>query len=201
MKNNKFLESKEGSAFVKLIIWIIFIVVLLVMFSFNNKEEKENTTNNSNDTSKKVTTFKNLAEMENNLLSMGLIYKYTVNENGVITLYNGIRCNNVETYYKEDGDVISKYILENGKTYKVVLDKKEEITLEEKTLKDLFATLKEYSYTENKQESERTINYNTGTLEVSIKTNLENITEITIIKDGLNYQLEFTNAGICDNID
>lgn len=201
MKNNKFLESKEGSAFVKLILWIIFIVVLLVMFSFNNKEEKENTTNNSNDTTKEVTTFKTLEEMENNLLSMGLTYKYTVNENGFITIYNGIRCNNVETYYKEDGDVISKYILENGKTYKVVLDKKEEIILEEKTLKDLFTTLKEYSYTEEKQESERTIKYNTGTLKVSIKTNLENITEISIAKDGINYQLEFTNTRICDNID
>lgn len=201
MKNNSFLETKEGSAFVKLLLWIIFIVVLLVMFSFNNKEEKENTNNSASNTKEEVTTFKSLEEMESNLLKSSLTYKYTINENGVITIYNGYRCNNVDTYYKEESDVISKFVKENGKTYKVVLDKKEEVTLEEKSLEDLFNTLKEYSFAEDKSASERTIKYNTGTLIVSIKTNLENITDITVVKDGINYQMEFTNIGICDNID
>ena len=37
-------------------------------------------------------------------------------------------------------------------------------------------------------------------IQVHIKTNLENITNILVIKDNIRYEMQFTNIGICDNI-
>ena len=88
----------------------------------------------------------------------------------------------------------------NERKYKITLNEKEEYTEEENDLSKLFSLLKEYSYNEVKNDAERDIKYNLGTIEVNIKTNLENITNILVIKDNIRYEMQFTNIGICDNI-
>ena len=125
---------------------------------------------------------------------------YFINDNEIITIYNGMKCNNKETWYKETSEGITKYQKEDGKTYKITLNEKEEYNEEENDLSKLFNLLKEYSYNEVKNDTERDIKYNLGTIEVNIKTNLENITNILVIKDNIRYEMQFTNIGICDNI-
>ena len=119
---NEFLQSKEGNAFVKLVLWLIFIGVLFFAFAFQKKDNVSEPKDNEEETK----TFKNIENMKNDIL--------------------------------------------------------------------------QNSYNEVKNDTERDIKYNLGTIEVNIKTNLENITNILVIKDNIRYEMQFTNIGICDNI-
>ena len=193
---NEFLQSKEGNAFVKLVLWLIFIGVLFFAFAF----QKNDNANKPKENKEETKTFKNIENMENDILQKSLNYEYIINDNEIITTYNGMKCNNKETWYKETNEGITKYLKEDGKTYKITLNEKEEYTEEENDLSKLFSLLKEYSYNEVKNDTERDIKYNLGTIEVNIKTNLENITNILVIKDNIRYEMQFTNIGICDNI-
>ena len=141
-----------------------------------------------------------MEEMENELLQKSLNYEYIINDNETITIYNGMKCHNKETWYKETSEGITKYQKEDDKIYKIILNEKEEYNEEENDLSKLFNLLKEYSYNEVKNDTERDVKYNLGTIEVNIKTNLENITNILVIKDNIRYEMQFTNIGICDNI-
>ncbi len=194
---NKFLQTKEGNALLKLIFWIIFVAVLLLAFS---KNESPSQNNEPSEEKPSVKSFKNISDMEKALLVDNLTYKYKVNDNENIIIYEGIRCNQKELWYKENSEGITKYIKENEKTYKLNLNEKEEYFEEETNLSNLFNTLNEYSYTEDKNDLERSIKYSLGTLEVTIKTNLENITNILVIKDSIRYEMQFTKIGICDKI-
>ena len=60
--------------------------------------------------------------------------------------------------------------------------------------------LKEYLYNITKNESTREINYNKDGYKVVVKTDLKNITNITIENENKTYELQFTNVGKCDNI-
>ena len=60
--------------------------------------------------------------------------------------------------------------------------------------------LKEYLYNITKNESTREINYNKEGYKVVVKTDLKNITNITIENENKTYELQFTNVGKCDNI-
>ncbi len=186
-----FSKTKEGSSFIKLIMWFIFMGIILISFAFQNKNTPQVKTEEK--------TFKSLEEMEEDLLNKSMNYKYLVNEDGNITIYNGMRCNNVDTWYKEDINGITKYVKED-KVYKVLLDSKEEYTEEIKTLNDLFLYLKDYNYSENISDETREINYNLGEIYVNIKTNLDNITEINVQDNNVRVEMQFTNIGICDNI-
>ena len=60
--------------------------------------------------------------------------------------------------------------------------------------------LKEYLYNITKNESTREINYNKDGYKVVVKTDLKNITNITIENENKTYELQFTNVDKCDNI-
>ena len=64
----------------------------------------------------------------------------------------------------------------------------------------IFENLKEYLYNITKNESTREINYNKEGYKVVVKTDLKNITNITIENENKTYELQFTNVGKCDNI-
>lgn len=196
--NNSFLNTKEGNSLIKLILWLVFIVLILVMFSNkDNTNNKENTNELVNETKD---TFKSLTDMESSLLTQSMTYKYIITNNEDITIYNGLKCNNEDTWYVENKDGITKYIEINNTIYKSIINEKEQINEESKGLKDLFSLLKDYSYIEKVDNNERSITYNLSNLDVIFKTNLESITSINIYKDDVTYQMQFTNIGICDNI-
>ena len=131
---NEFLQSKEGNAFVKLVLWLIFIGVLFFAFAFQKKDN----VNKPKDNKEETKTFKNIENMENDILQKSLNYEYIINDNEIITIYNGMKCNNKETWYKETNEGITKYQKEDGKTYKIILNEKEEYTEEENDLSKLF---------------------------------------------------------------
>ena len=64
----------------------------------------------------------------------------------------------------------------------------------------IFENLKEYLYNITKNESTREINYNKDGYKVVVKTDLKNITNITIENENKTYELQFTNVGKRDNI-
>ena len=108
---------------------------------------------------------------------------------------------------EETKDGIIKYIKDKDITYKVVLDEKEELqNLYDETdesflnINIIFKNLKEYLYNITKNESTREINYNKDGYKVVVKTDLKNITNMTIENENKTYELQFTNVDKCDNI-
>ena len=193
---NEFLQSKEGNAFVKLVLWLIFIGFLFFAFAF----QKNDNTSKVKDNKEETKTFKNVEKMENDLLQKSLNYEYVINENETTTIYNGTKCNDKEIWYKETSEGITKYLKESGKIYKVTLNEKEESSEEENDLGKLFDILKGFNFNETFNGNIRNIEYNLDTIKVVIKTNLDNITSIMVIKDNVHYEMQFTNIGFCDNI-
>lgn len=193
---NEFLQSKEGNAFVKLVLWLIFIGFLFFAFAF----QKNDNTSKVKDNKEETKTFKNVEKMENDLLQKSLNYEYVINENETTTIYNGMKCNDKEIWYKETSEGITKYLKESGKIYKVTLNEKEESSEEENDLGKLFDILKGFNFNETINGNIRNIEYNLDTIKVVIKTNLDNITSIMVIKDNVHYEMQFTNIGFCDNI-
>lgn len=193
---NEFLQSKEGNAFVKLVLWLIFIGFLFFAFAFQRNDNTSKVKDNKEETK----TFKNVEKMENDLLQKSLNYEYVINENETTTIYNGTKCNDKEIWYKETSEGITKYLKESGKIYKVTLNEKEESSEEENSLGKLFDILKGFNFNENINGNIRNIEYNLDTIKVVIKTNLDNITSIMVIKDNVHYEMQFTNIGFCDNI-
>ena len=193
---NEFLQSKEGNAFVKLVLWLIFIGFLFFAFAF----QKNDNTSKVKDNKEETKTFKNVEKMENDLLQKSLNYEYVINENETTTIYNGTKCNDKEIWYKETSEGITKYLKESGKIYKVTLNEKEESSEEENSLGKLFDILKGFNFNETINGNIRNIEYNLDTIKVVIKTNLDNIISIMVIKDNVHYEMQFTNIGFCDNI-
>ena len=193
---NEFLQSKEGNAFVKLVLWLIFIGFLFFAFAF----QKNDNTSKVKDNKEETKTFKNVEKMENDLLQKSLNYEYVINENETTIIYNGTKCNGKEIWYKETSEGITKYLKESGKIYKVTLNEKEESSEEENDLGKLFDILKGFNFNETINGNIRNIEYNLDTIKVVIKTNLDNITSIMVIKDNVHYEMQFTNIGFCDNI-
>ena len=193
---NEFLQSKEGNAFVKLVLWLIFIGFLFFAFAF----QKNDNTSKVKDNKEETKTFKNVEKMKNDLLQKSLNYEYVINENETTTIYNGTKCNDKEIWYKETSEGITKYLKESGKIYKVTLNEKEESSEEENSLGKLFDILKGFNFNETINGNIRNIEYNLDTIKVVIKTNLDNITSIMVIKDNVHYEMQFTNIGFCDNI-
>ena len=206
MENNSFWSTTQGKATIKFAAWMVFIIVLIVVFAINgDNNPNENKNNNTN--KEETLTFKNYEEMQNDLLNGFYSYNFRVVSEDNKIIYSGILSATGDIGYKENNEGIIKYSKEDGIIYKVLLDQKEEINnLYDESdkafldIKTLFANLKEYLYNITKNESTREINYNKEGYKVVVKTDLENITNITITNENKTYELQFTNVGKCDNI-
>ena len=206
MENNSFWSTTQGKATIKFAAWMVFIIVLIVVFAINgDNNPNENKNNNTN--KEETLTFKNYEEMQNDLLNGCYSYNFRVVSEDNKIIYSGILSATGDIGYKENNEGIIKYSKEDGIIYKVLLDQKEEINnLYDESdkafldIKTLFANLKEYLYNISKNESTREINYNKEGYKVVVKTDLENITNITITNENKTYELQFTNVGKCDNI-
>jgi hypothetical protein len=204
---NTFFETKEGKATIKFAAWMIFIVILIIVFAINGNNEQKNDTKENNNVKEEISSFKNYEEMVSDLLKSCYNYNFKVTSLENIVIYNGTISNNEDIGYKETSEEIIKYVIIDGITSRIVLDKTTEITNlydeEDKAflnIENLFNNLKNYLYSVNKNETKREINYNKDGYQVLVKTNLENITEILITNATKTYELQFTNVSICDNI-
>lgn len=206
MKDNSFWSTTQGKSTIKFIAWMIFIIILIVIFAINGKQENNNI-NNTQEKNEEIISFEKYETMQDNLLNGCFNYKYKIIEENITTIYTGKKLNDTEIGYKETKDGIIKYIKDKDITYKVVLDEKEELpNLYDEADKSflniniIFENLKEYLYNITKNENTREINYNKEGYKVVVKTDLKNITNITIENENKTYELQFTNVGKCDNI-
>ena len=188
MKDNSFWSTTQGKSTIKFIAWMIFIIILIVIFAINGKQENNNI-NNTQEKNEEIISFEKYETMQDNLLNGCFNYEYKIIEENITTIYTGKKLNDTEI------------------TYKVVLDEKEELpNLYDESDKSflniniIFENLKEYLYNITKNESTREINYNKDGYKVVVKTDLKNITNITIENENKTYELQFTNVGKCDNI-
>lgn len=206
MKDNSFWSTTQGKSTIKFAAWMIFIIILIVIFAINGKPENNNI-NNTQEKNEEIISFEKYETMQDNLLNGCFNYEYKIIEKNITTIYTGKKLNDTEIGYKETKDGIIKYIKDKDITYKVVLDEKEELpNLYDEADKSflniniIFENLKEYLYNITKNESTREINYNKEGYKVVVKTDLKNITNITIENENKTYELQFTNVGKCDNI-
>ena len=210
--NNNFWQSERGKALIKLGAWFIFIIALIVFVvvsennsSYNEEEDipKENEGENVNP--EPTYEFALFNDMINNLLNSNYEYEYNVTNNEITYIYNGVKCNNVDLGYKETSEGIIKYYQNENNTYQVILDEYLPITnLYEGIdtsfidLDVLFDNLSEYLYNTVKNEDTREITYNKDGYQVTVTTNLEEITHISVITDIGTYNLSFNAVDTCD---
>lgn len=209
--NNGFWQSEKGKAAIKLGLWMIFIVVLIVIVIIS----EQGTTNLTDDEvippeveSGENTDFNNYSDMLDNLLLDNYEYSYTITTENGKYIYTGWKNDNKEIGFREDGNGIIKYFVDESNTYRINMD-----TLEIMTdlyngfdssyidLHLLFENLSEYLYSVEKNGNIRTINYDKEGYQVIVTTDIENITNIQITVDTTTYDLEFTKVGECATID
>lgn len=206
MKNeNNFWQTKRGLAIIKLGAWFIFVVIIIIFFSSSKSPQVLEPTENDTDTTKNY-EFATYDSMQEKILSGNYNYHYNLTIDNNIYIYDGIKCNKENTGYKESSDGIIKYLIKNDKTYKVLL--KEQIEINDLfqnidtnylNLDVLFQNLKEYLYSVEKNEDARIIKYNKEGYQVTVKTNLKEITNIDITVDNMIYNLEFASTDACSN--
>ena len=209
--NNGFWQSEKGKAAIKLGLWMIFIVVLIVIVIIS----EQGTTNLTDDEvippevdSGENTDFNNYSDMLDNLLLDNYEYSYTITTENGKYIYTGWKNANKEIGFREDGNGIIKYFVDESNTYRINMD-----TLEVMPdlyngfdssyidLHLLFENLSEYLYSVEKNGNIRTINYDKEGYQVIVTTDIENITNIQITVDTATYDLEFTKVGECATID
>ena len=208
MENNNFWQTERGKAIIKLGGWFIFIIALIIFVLVSEKNANNNVIDDTNSNKDEVTEtyeFLLFSEMINNLINGNYEYSYNITSNNINYIYEGIKCNNEELGYKESIDKIIKYYINDQNTYQVILNEYVEITnLYEGidtnfiNLDVLFNNLNEYLYNTVKNENTRVITYDKDGYKVSITTDLENITNISITTDNSIYNLDFNVINTCN---
>ena len=208
MENNNFWQTERGKAIIKLGGWFIFIIALIIFVLVSEKNANNNVIDDTNSNKDEVTEtyeFLLFSEMINNLINGNYEYSYNITSNNINYIYEGIKCNNEELGYKESIDKIIKYYINDQNTYQVILNEYVEITnLYEGidtnfiNLEVLFNNLNEYLYNTVKNENTRVITYDKDGYKVSITTDLENITNISITTDNSIYNLDFNVINTCN---
>ena len=208
MENNNFWQTERGKAIIKLGGWFVFIIALIIFVLVSEKNANNNVIDDTNSNKDEVTEtyeFLLFSEMINNLINGNYEYSYNITSNNINYIYEGIKCNKEELGYKESIDKIIKYYINDQNTYQVILNEYVEITnLYEGidtnfiNLEVLFNNLNEYLYNTVKNENTRVITYDKDGYKVSITTDLENITNISITTDNSVYNLDFNVINTCN---
>ena len=209
---NSFWQSEKGKAAIKLGLWMIFIFVLIAIVIFSERDNSNNVINDTpNNENEEVETptyeFENYNDMQDKLLKNNYGYVYTITTSDSKYIYTGIKDGTKELGFKEDATGVIKYFVDDTGTYQVNLDKTTLIdTLYQNVdssyldIALVFDNLSEFLYSVTKNGDMRTIIYDKEGYQVTVLTDTENITNITITVDTTTYELEFTKIGECATI-
>ena len=208
---NTFWQSERGKAIIKLGLWMIFIVILIAVVIFSDTSSEDikltPTEEETPNTETENYEFVNYNDMIDKLLLNNYEYTYTITTLDNKYIYTGWKNNNQELGFKEDTIGIIKYFIDNTGSYRINLDNRELITdlysnfdASYLNLSMLFDNLNEYLYSVEKNANVRTITYDKEGYQVTVITDTENITNITITVDTTTYDLEFTKIGECATI-
>ena len=211
--NNKgsFFQTERGKAAIKLGLWmvVIFILIAIVLFS-----ERQNIVAPSDEEDNPVEQpaetydFANYNDMQTSLLNNNYEYVYTITSGDTKYIFTGMKSDGKEIGFKEDVNGIIKYFIDATGTYQLMLDTAELYTdlysgIDSSYLdiSVLFENLSEFLYSVEKDGSIRTISYDKEGYQVTVITDTKNITNINVVTDTTNYELEFTKVGECATID
>lgn len=207
---NTFWQSERGKAIIKLGLWMIFIVILIAVVIFSDTGSNDIELPPAEETPNTETEnyeFVNYNDMIDKLLLNNYEYTYTITTLDNKYIYTGWKNNNQELGFKEDTIGIIKYFIDDTGCYRINLDNRELITdlysnfdASYLNLSMLFDNLNEYLYSVEKNANVRTITYDKEGYQVTVITDTENITNITITVDTTTYDLEFTKIGECATI-
>lgn len=209
---NSFWQSEKGKATIKLGLWMIFIFVLIAIVIFSERDNSNNVINDTpNNENEEVETptyeFENYNDMQDKLLKNNYGYVYTITTSDSKYIYTGIKDGTKELGFKEDATGVIKYFVDDTGTYQVNLDNTTLIdTLYQNVdssyldIALVFDNLSEFLYSVTKNGDMRTIIYDKEGYQVTVLTDTENITNITITVDTTTYELEFTKIGECATI-
>lgn len=185
-----------------LIIWIVSLSLLMgvvtIINEFKPQEKRENY--KIEETQKGI----NYKEKLQDLLSDEYLMSFIVTKNDNTIKYEGTEHNEVVNGYKEDASGITKYRIENGILYEVILDQVTEIEsiyeeinsefLDRTTLIAYILENEEEGIIDNKETStyEYNLRYKEEKISINVVETKEFIEQITIESENENYQLTFS---------
>ena len=185
-----------------LIIWIVSLSLLMgvvtIINEFKPQEKRENY--KIEETQKGI----NYKEKLQDLLSDEYLMSFIVTKNDNTIKYEGTDHNEVVNGYKEDASGITKYRIENGILYEVILDQVTEIEsiyeeinskfLDRTTLIAYILENEEEGIIDNKETStyEYNLRYKEEKISINVVETKEFIEQITIESENENYQLTFS---------
>ncbi len=185
-----------------LIIWIVSLSLLMgvvtIINEFKPQEKRENY--KIEETQKGI----NYKEKLQDLLSDEYLMSFIVTKNDNTIKYEGTEYNEVVNGYKEDVSGITKYRIENGILYEVILDQVTEIEsiyeeiisefLDRNTLIAYILENEEEGIIDNKETStyEYNLRYKEEKISINVVETKEFIEQITIESENENYQLTFS---------
>lgn len=185
-----------------LIIWIVSLSLLMgVVTIINEFKPQEKRENYKIEETQKGISYK---EKLQDLLSDEYLMSFIVTKNDNTIKYEGTEHNEVVNGYKEDASGITKYRIENGILYEVILDQVTEIEsiyeeinsefLDRTTLIAYILENEEEGIIDNKETStyEYNLRYKEEKISINVVETKEFIEQITIENENENYQLTFS---------
>ena len=185
-----------------LIIWIVSLSLLMgVVTIINEFKPQEKRENYKIEETQKGISYK---EKLQDLLSDEYLMSFIVTKNDNTIKYEGTEYNEVVNGYKEDASGITKYRIENGILYEVILDQVTEIEsiyeeiisefLDRNTLIAYILENEEEGIIDNKETStyEYNLRYKEEKISINVVETKEFIEQITIENENENYQLTFS---------
>lgn len=184
-----------------LVIWIVALTILMGVVSIINifSSPKEPIQMKTQQESSSISYEEKLQD----LLSDEYLMSFIVTKNDNSIKYEGNEHNEVVNGYKEDANRITKYRIENGIFYEVILDQVTEIEsiyeeiipdfLDRKTLISLILEAEEEKDIDNQDTSNYVYDflYKEEMIKIKVETK-EFIEQITIESENENYQLTFS---------
>lgn len=185
-------NTPRGRAALKLGVYGIIVLVLLIIIAISNSNAPKEY--NVNYKSNKKTYEECLQDLKNNNYD----YEFKITGENVNIIFKGQRDGNYENGYKEDSSGVIKYSIEQDTIYQVNLEEKILIdNLYENINKDYLDADFIISLIEDKEyiKEEGKYSYILDDITINIIFDKEYIQSINFIKDGLFYDLKFSNVG------
>lgn len=195
-------STEKGKILFKLSLYLLFffIVLVLCIVAGSMKSPYYNLQNSSSSENSRQEETKTLSyfDKQSLLVEGDYSFSYEINLADKKVSFLGKKEGNSIEGFKEDGNNLIHYLIEEGKTYKLELSQKKEITdlyegIDTKCLnyRELFKTLNAMSATITRQNEEKTYTYTQENKTYNVYVGDKYIKKIEIAVDQDKYILEF----------
>lgn len=209
MEEKDFWKTPRGKALIKLGLWGIFLIVIFAFATIDTPKRPTNPFEEKEEVEEKeVVQFLLYVDMIKGLQKNNYMFSYTIKNGERTILLSGSQMDDEILGLKEtDRGEITKYYINKEGVYKVILGELEQIEdfyeYIDPSMLDMnafFSSLAGVTYKVEKNDTTRSIIYDTLNYSVVVETDLENITNITYIKGDEEYILSFQSIGKVEEI-